>query len=59
MEVGALQPVDQDHGGRQGEHGLGCAAAEHGGDEDALGVLKSGIKQKVQELIPGRKAGDE
>jgi pyruvate dehydrogenase (quinone) len=30
-----------------------------GGDEDALGVLKSGIKQKVQELIPGRKAGDE
>ena len=30
-----------------------------GGDEDALGVLKSGIKQKVQELIPGRKAGEE
>ena len=30
-----------------------------GGDEDALGVVKSGIKQKVQEFIPGRKAGDQ
>lgn len=28
------------------------------GDEDAVGVVKTGIKQKVQEYIPGRKDGE-
>jgi pyruvate dehydrogenase (quinone) len=29
-----------------------------GGDEDAAGVVRTGIKQKVQEFLPGHKASE-
>jgi pyruvate dehydrogenase (quinone) len=41
------------------EQAASMTKAMLGGDEDALGVLKSGLKQKVQEFIPARKAGAE
>ena len=30
-----------------------------GGDEDAAEVVRTGIKQKVQEFLPGRKDSSE
>ena len=35
----------------------GAAKAMIAGDEDAAGVIKTGIKQKVQEFLPGTKGG--
>jgi pyruvate dehydrogenase (quinone) len=35
-----------------------AAAALLGGDEDAAGVIKTGIRQKVQEFLPDTKGGD-
>jgi pyruvate dehydrogenase (quinone) len=34
---------------------LGSAKAMIGGDEDAWGVIKTGVRQKAQEWLPGRK----
>jgi pyruvate dehydrogenase (quinone) len=34
------------------------AKAVLGGDEDAAGMVRTGIKQKVQEFLPGRKDGE-
>jgi pyruvate dehydrogenase (quinone) len=36
-----------------------AARAILGGDEDAAGVVRTGLKQKVQEFLPGRKGSGE
>jgi pyruvate dehydrogenase (quinone) len=39
------------------EQAKSVAKAILGGDEDAAGFIKQGIKQKVQQYLPGEKQG--
>jgi len=40
------------------EQAKATASAILHGDEDAWGIVKEGVKQKVQQYLPGRKDGD-